>query len=197
MTGEILVVVEQAQGAVKATSLQAMTAGARLAQALRAPAVALVAGSGDEQAAATLARYGAATVIRVDSDASDAVRWAAAVAGVARGRQPAAVLLANTARGKDLGPRIAALLSAPMASDCTALTVDGGAIVARRPVYAGKALVNVSGRGQTLVATIRPNALPAEESPAAGSVQQATAEAPGKGLGAVLQEVLAAASKKV
>jgi len=197
VTGEILVVVEQSQGTVKSTSLQAMTSGARLARSLGAAAVAFVGGPGDTEAAATLARYGAATVVRLAADPDDAVGWAAAVSGAARPRHPAAVLLSHTTRGKDLGPRIAALLEAPMASDCTALAVDGGAIVARRPVYAGKALVNVSSREQLLVASLRPNALSAEESPAAGAVEQAEASAPEKGLGAVLQEVLAAASKKI
>lgn len=197
MTGEIIVVAEQSQGTVKGTSLQAMTAGARLAQQRGTSAVALITQAGFADAAAALARHGAARVIRLEVDPADSVGWAAAVAGVAAGMKPAAVLLAHTTRGKDLGPRLAALLGAPMASDCTALAVEGGAIVARRPVYAGKALVNVTGQGETLVVSLRPNALPAEESPGAGTVEQAAATAPDTGLGAVLQEVLAAASKKI
>ena len=197
MTGTILVVVEQAQGTVKGTSLQALTAGAHLAGQLGGTAVALLTEAGFADAAAAAARYGAAKVVRLEVDPADTVGWAAAVAGVAQASRPAAVVLAHTARGKDLGPRIAALLGAPMASDCTALLVEDGAIVARRPVYAGKALVNVSGKGHTLVVTLRPNALPAEEAPAAGTVEQAATAKPDKGLGAVLQEVLAAASKKI
>jgi electron transfer flavoprotein alpha subunit len=197
VTGEIIVVVEQTQGTVKGTSLQAMTAGARLARERGAAAVALITEAGFADAAAALARHGAAKVVRLEVGPADTVGWASAVAGFARGSRPAAVLLSHTARGKDLGPRIAALLSAPMASDCTSLAVEGGAIVARRPVYAGKALVNVTGTGETLVATLRPNALAAEESPGAGTLEQATAAAPDRGLGAVLQEVLAAASKKI
>ena len=197
MTGEIVVVAEQAPGGAKSTSLQVMTAGARLAAELGHPAVALVTESGYAEAAAALARHGAARVVRLEVDPKDIVGWAAAIAGVAQGLKPAAVLLAHTTRGKDLGPRVAALLSAPMASDCTALMIEAGAVVARRPVYAGKALINVTGQGQTLVATLRPNALAAEEAPAAGALEQAPAARPDKGLGAVLQEVLAAASKKI
>jgi len=197
VTGEIVVVAEQAPGGAKSTSLQAMTAGAKLARELGTAAIALVTESGYAEAAAALARHGAGKVVRLEVDPADVVGWAAAIAGVARALQPAAVLLSHTTRGKDLGPRVAALLSAPMASDCTALTVEAGGIIARRPVYAGKALVNVSGKGQTLVATLRPNALAAEESPAAGAVEQASLARPDKGLGAVLQEVLAAASKKI
>ena len=42
--------------------------------------------------------------------------------------------------GKDLAPRIAAQLDAPLATDVTALTADGGKVTATRPVYAGKAI---------------------------------------------------------
>jgi electron transfer flavoprotein alpha subunit len=119
------------------------------------------------------------------------------VAGLAASVRPAAVILGHTVRGKDLGPRIAALLDAPMISDCVAFGADGGAIVARRPIYAGKALVNVSGRGELLVATLRPNAVMAEEGPAEGAVECAPVAAPDKGLGAVLKEVLAAATRKI
>jgi electron transfer flavoprotein alpha subunit len=92
---------------------------------------------------------------------------------------------------------VAALLDAPMASDCVALSSEGGTIIARRPVYAGKALINVSGAGQTLVVSLRPNAVAAQEQPAAGAVESVPAAAPEKGLGAVLKEVLAAASRKL
>ena len=42
--------------------------------------------------------------------------------------------------GKDLAPRVAARLGVGLASDCTALAVEGGKLVATRPVFAGKAI---------------------------------------------------------
>ncbi len=197
MAGEILVLVEQMRGALKSTALQAMTAGAQLAAAHGTTAVAVVAGEGAEQTSAALGEHGAARVIALDADTTDRTAWAAAVAGVARKLSPAAVLLAHTTLGKDLGPRIAALLDAPMASDCVAVRSEGGAIVARRPVFAGKALVHVSGANGLLVVSIRPNALSAQKSPAAGSLEREAATPPSTGLGDVLKEVIASAQKKI
>jgi electron transfer flavoprotein alpha subunit len=194
---DILVVAEQAAGTVKTASLQAVTAARTLAAALGGDAIAVVAGPGAADAAGALARHGAARVHTLDVDPGDITAWAAAVAGVAASKRPAAVILAHSLRGKDLGPRLAALLDAPMLSDCIALTAEGGAIVARRPVYAGKALVNVVGIGELLVASLRPNAVMAEERPAAGTVESAPVTTPDKSLGAVLKEIMAAAARKI
>jgi electron transfer flavoprotein alpha subunit len=84
-----------------------------------------------------------------------------------------------------------------MAADCTEVRVEGGTLVARRPVFAGKALVTVAGSKGPLVVSLRPNAVAAEEHPAAGAVSNSAPTAPGNGLGAVLKEVMAAASKKI
>jgi len=197
VAGEILVLVEQVRGALKSTALQAMTAGAQLAAAHGTTAVAVVAGAGAEQACAALGEHGATCVLLLDVDTADRTAWAAAVAGVARKLSPAAVLLAHTTLGKDVGPRVAALLDAPMASDCVAVRSEGGSIVARRPVYAGKALVHVSGAAGLLVVSIRPNALSAQKASAAGTMQREASTPAATGLGDVLKEVLASAQKKI
>jgi len=197
VSGEILVVAEHKDGAVKRPTLEAMTVASQLASARGASVVAVAAGAGADGAAEALGRHGAAKIVTLDVDTNDLAAWAAAVAGVAGEHQPALVLLSHSARGKDLGPRLAGALDAPMASDCVSLAAEGDAIVARRPVYAGKALVNVSAGGGLLIATLRPNAVVATESSAAGEVQAGTPAAPTDGLGAVLKDIVAAASKKI
>jgi electron transfer flavoprotein alpha subunit len=59
--------------------------------------------------------------------------------------------------GKDCAPRVAVKLDAGLASDCIALKVDGGNIIATRPVYAGKALTDVRISSAMKVFTLRPN----------------------------------------
>ncbi len=197
MAGEVVVVIEQENGSVKRASLESLTAGARVAAELGAETTAVVCGAGAADAAAVLGAHGAATVVTLDVDPADANAAASAIAETAGPRSPTLVLLAHTNYGKDLGPRIAGLLDAPLASDCVELSVDGGSVLARRPIYAGKAVVNVASTGATLVASVRPNAIRAEERPAAGAVQAGAASAPTKGLGAVLQEIVQAAQKKL
>jgi electron transfer flavoprotein alpha subunit len=59
----------------------------------------------------------------------------------------------STTFGKDLMPRVAALLDAPQASDVMAVE---SATRFRRPIYAGNAIVTVEvAAGAQLVATVR------------------------------------------
>jgi len=197
LAGEILVIAEHKDGTARSASLQTLTAGAGLAAALGGTVTAVACGKDAAAVAPALARHGAARVVTIDVDARDAAAVAASVAAVCKSASPAAVLLAHTLRGKDLGPRLAALLSAPMASDCVEVRAEGGTNVARRPVYAGKAMVTVAPAQGPFVVSLRPNALAAQERPAPGAVQAAPPAAPGPGLSAVLKEVLATASKKL
>ena len=198
MAGDILIVIEQKDGAVKRPSLEALTAGAQLAAARSCQVVAVPAGSGADGCAAELGRFGAARVLSLDVDTTDHNAWAAALAGLVCSEQPAAVVAGHTAVGKDLMPRLAGKLDLPLASDCIGLRDEGGAIVARRPVFAGKAVVNVAaGSDATLLVSLRPNAVAAAESAAAGEATAAPVAAAEKGLGAVLKELIAAAGEKI
>lgn len=85
--------------------------------------------------------------------------WAAAVADLAREKEPEVVLGAATARGRDLIPRIAAALAVDMASDVVALSRDNEEVRAVRPIYAGKAIAHVRLSDRPAIATVRPNSV--------------------------------------
>jgi electron transfer flavoprotein alpha subunit len=51
-------------------------------------------------------------------------------------------------------------VGAGLASDCVALEVKDGRIVARRPMYAGKAYATVEWAGEPQMASLRPNVFP-------------------------------------
>ena len=80
---------------------------------------------------------------------------AATAAAAAAGHS--AVVFAATATGRDLAPRVAARLGVSCATDVTALAVEGGRIVATRPVYAGKVLQRVQLSGAPALVSVRPN----------------------------------------
>jgi electron transfer flavoprotein alpha subunit len=67
------------------------------------------------------------------------------------------VFLSASQMGKDLAPRVAVRLNAGLAADCVALKVEGGDIIATRPIYAGKALIDVRVKTPVKVFTLRPN----------------------------------------
>ena len=118
-------------------------------------------GSGVAAIAAELGQYGAARVIAVDdpSLAAHANRaYAKVISTVSRRRKaPAIVFLPASQMGKDLAPRVAVQLEAGLASDCIALKVENGDILASRPVYAGKAVADVRVKTAVKVFTLRPN----------------------------------------
>ena len=59
--------------------------------------------------------------------------------------------------GKDLGARVAARLKAGLVADCVALKIADGEILSTRPVFAGKALIDVKIKSAKKVFTLRPN----------------------------------------
>jgi electron transfer flavoprotein alpha subunit len=175
----ILAVTEQRDGALRKVSREAVWAARQLADRLGGTVDALVlAGPGVDAAGADLGGAGADRVL-VAADAAFARYapdgYAATVAERARQGGYAAVLIAATATGKDLAPRIAARLDAPLASDVTALGVDGGKVTASRPVYAGKAIQKVVVEAPLGVLSLRPNTFVVGAAGKAGVVEQVPA----------------------
>jgi electron transfer flavoprotein alpha subunit len=85
------------------------------------------------------------------------------------------VLIPFTALGKDLAPRLAGRLDAGLVTDCVALGVQDGQLLARRPVYSGKAYATVCWEGELRLATLRPNVF-ALGSPDASSKAEVVAD---------------------
>jgi electron transfer flavoprotein alpha subunit len=105
---------------------------------------------------ATGARKLTDAVDAVVCDTADREGCATAIAEKAKAGYRA-VVFAATATGRDLAPRVAAKLGVGVAADLTDLAADGDAIVATRPVYAGKALQKVRVTGKPAVLSLRPN----------------------------------------
>jgi len=172
---QIWVLAETRDGAVRRITYELISA----ARALDAGAsvTVVLAGSGVAGLAAELGAHGADCVLVLDDPRLAAYSpdgWAAALAVLAAEQKPGAILGSTTARGRDLTPRLAAALGVGVASDAIELGLDGGRLVALRPVYAGKALARVRVLSDPQVATIRPNSFPPCETPGAGEVVAAS-----------------------
>jgi len=74
------------------------------------------------------------------------------------------LIIANTSLGKDFAPRVAVKLNAGLIVDCVKLDTSSGEIIAARPVYAGKAMIDVKLNSTKKIITIRPNVFKAETS---------------------------------
>ncbi|MFI5331893.1 MAG: electron transfer flavoprotein subunit alpha/FixB family protein, partial [Desulfobaccales bacterium] len=143
MAQGVCVITEFRGGAFRRVSFEVASAGRRLADALGEPLTAIALGDGVAAAAATLGQYGVEKVYVVDQPRLQdylAETYAPVAAEILQTVQPRVVLSAASVDGKDLSARLAARLGAGLAQDCTALKIEGGALKAKRPVYAGKAL---------------------------------------------------------
>jgi electron transfer flavoprotein alpha subunit len=176
----VLVFAETRNGEPRKVALEAVTAGRRLADASGGGEVhAVLAGApGIASKAEQLGRYGADVVIVVESpDFAQFAResLAATIADRAKSGGYRAVVLGFSAQGRDLGPRVAARLDAPIASDVTDFSVSGDTITAKHPGYANKVIMTLTLTGSPVVLSIRPSAVTAAESPRAARVEQAAA----------------------
>jgi electron transfer flavoprotein alpha subunit len=124
--------------------------------------------------AADLGRYGAAVVHVGEHSALGDYNpegYAPVVAHRIKAGGYAAVVFPATSLGKDLAPRVAALLEVPLAGDVTRLEASNGSLTIVRPVYAGKAFARVQIDTAPALVSIRPNVFQPAENPAAGSVE--------------------------
>lgn len=92
--------------------------------------------------------------------AYDADRFLDALEAACRRLDPSVLLLGATARGIDLGPRLAYRLGVGLVTDCVALRVDeAGRLLMVRPAYGGRAQATVAARGRPQMATIWPHSV--------------------------------------
>ena len=151
---ESLVLIEHDQQQVKRSSLHAIT----LARQISAEYALLVLGHDVDRIAASLVSYGASAVVvadHVNLAEPLADRYAAVIAEAGRTRGSQTILAASSTFSKDVLPRAAALLDAPMVSDVLAMEETDGAISYRRPVNAGSMFATVKVEGERRVLTIR------------------------------------------
>jgi electron transfer flavoprotein alpha subunit len=197
--GAIVVYCESRDGRLRRASLEAVCEARRLADASGGAVEAVVVGSGVAQLAGERGAWGADGVHAFDQP--DLVSYATepharALVEVVGEVRPTAVLLPFTALGKDLAPRAAARLGAGLVSDCVGLRLEGGRLLARRPMYAGKAFAAVRWPSDPQMATLRPNvfALGTRQEGRSARLVSRTVDAAAR---ARVQSMKAAASGKV
>jgi electron transfer flavoprotein alpha subunit len=151
MSAPVLVLVEHDGGAVKDPTLPTMTAAAKLG-----PVHALVAGEGDaaRRAAEATARIAGVEKVWLATAPAYAHGLAEAIAPLAVQLMADydAFLAPATTLGKNVAPRVAALLDVMQVSEI--IGVDGPRTFTR-PIYAGNAIATVESHDPKLVITVR------------------------------------------
>ncbi len=178
-----LVVAELAGDALRKSTLSAIT----FAKEVGAPFAILVVGASTAAAAGELRGFGAQKLLVVeDASLKDYVceRFAPAIAKVVVDGGWDTVVVTASSFGKDLAPRLAAMLGAGYAPDINRVKVDGPKRLYRRPMYAGNAFawleiatpIHVVSVRQTEFAPAEPAAAmaPIESAPFAGGSPSAS-----------------------
>lgn len=180
MAQGIWIVAEQREGELRKVSFELVSEARRLADAMGQPVAAILLGSNIKEKAAELGKYGADKVIVADDDrlatyTTDA--YVSVIAQLAQAQEPAIILLGASVQGKDLSGRLAARLGVGVAQDCVAFSIEDGNLVAKRPIYAGKAYATVTYTDSVpQIATARPNVFELNEPDESRSVEVIDAE---------------------
>ena len=176
----VLAVLEQRDGVLRKVSHEVVTGCRRLADALGNGTVdALVVAAGPVRGTEALGGFGADKVITLTNPAFGSYApegYARAIVDRVKAGGYGAVVFAASATGKDLAPRVAARLGRPLAQDVTDLAVESGAVIAIRPVYAGKALLKIQVGGSPAVLSLRPNVFTPVHRPKPGTDETAAVE---------------------
>lgn len=123
----VWVVAEVADGALTPATIQAMSAGRDLADSIGVYLYGVVMGSGVEDEAQALIRYGADKVYLADDPALAQYHvetYTKVLADLVTARQPEIVLLPATSLGNDLAPRLAQRLDTGLFSGCLKVEMD-------------------------------------------------------------------------
>jgi len=159
----VLVFAEARGAELRKVALEVVAAGRALTDALGGGEVhAILAGPPGIAAKATRLGQHGADVVLVCEHAGFAryarEALAATIAARAKGGYRA-VLVPFSAQGRDLAPRVAARLDAPIASDVTAFTsASADAITVKHPGYANKVIISLDVKGALAVFSVRPSA---------------------------------------
>jgi electron transfer flavoprotein alpha subunit len=163
---KILAFVESRDNKIKNSGFETASKAYSIAKEIGCDAEVLLIGSGVTGIAAELGNYGISKVVSVDDpklEKYSVTAYSKAIAETAKQRGADIIFLSATAMGKDVSPRVSARLEAGLAVDCTVLRVDGGDIIATRPVYAGKANIDIKVKSPVKIFTLRPNVFKPEK----------------------------------
>ena len=171
----VFLITEQRDGVFRKVSYEAASEGRRLADALNTDLTAVVLGSGVENIAGELDKYGADKILVADDPAlseytTDA--YANVLSEIIKSRDPALVIMGASINGKDLAPRLAARLGTGLAIDCTAIKVEDGELLFTRPMFGGKVLADVKIEATPQIVAIRPNVMSITETPKTAAVEK-------------------------
>jgi electron transfer flavoprotein alpha subunit len=164
--GDIFALVEHRQGAIRDISFELLACGRDLAAKTGGSLTAVLLGEKPD-AFVDAVKTQAHRVMVIDSPVFrdfNSASYQLALAEVLKSNKPLVTLIAHTAFGMDLCPSLAPMLDMPFTTDCLAVEVSEGKVIATRQMYDGKLDAEVSLReAPSYMLTLRAGSFPASD----------------------------------
>ena len=164
----VLIIAESNNEKLKKISSELASSGRKIADSLGVKLDALVIGKCDD--AANLAGFGADNIIQVESAEFSAEAYANIIAEIISSRGAKVVLMPHTSQGKDYSPRVAVKTKSGIIADAVELAMDGDRVIAKKPVYSGKAFAKLKSGSDVQLITVRPNSQQVVEKKGEGNI---------------------------
>ena len=155
----ILVFLDQSEGHIKKSSLEAASYGAKIAELMGTSADAIVLGTVSDDLA-SLGKYGIKKVHTVKNDSLnnlDAQVFTKIIADAATAINANVIIFSNNFNGKAIAPRLSVRLKAGLVSGAVALPDLSNGFVVKKNVFSGKAFANVSITTAVKIISLNPN----------------------------------------
>ena len=162
-------------GTAKNVGIELLTPGKMMAGKQGGALVAVVIGSGVDEAVKAANEHGADKIIVVDGPefkhyTTDA--YAIALCTLVEKYGPTSMLIGATNNGRDLGPRVSCRLHTGLTADCTALDIDEetGNVAWTRPAFGGNLMATIiCPNHRPQIGTVRPGVFKKGEAGAASA----------------------------
>jgi electron transfer flavoprotein alpha subunit len=170
----VLIYLDQAEGQVRKSSLEAACYGAKIASELGVAAEAVVFGNGLADLPA-LGAYGIKKVYTVNYESLnqlDAQVFTKLLAEIATDTGAEVIVFSNNIVAKAIAPRLSVRLKAGLVSGAVALPDTKNGFTVRKNVFSGKAFANVAVNTPIKIISLNPNSFPVTTSEGVAEVAE-------------------------
>jgi electron transfer flavoprotein alpha subunit len=155
----VLIFLDQSEGNIKKSSLEAANYGAKVAEQLGVAAEGIVFGNVTDDVAA-LGKYGLKKVHTVKNEVLnhlDAQVFTNVIAQAVAATGATVVVFSNNLSGKSIAPRLSAKLKAGLVSGAIALPDTSNGFAVKKSVFSGKAFANIAVNTPVKIIALNPN----------------------------------------
>lgn len=188
----IAVFIESDNGALKKSSIEAMSYANALAGQLGGTATGIAMGDISDDVLASCGNYGISKVVKLSEDqlSSGVVQaYSSAIAQVAQSLGATIVVLANSSLGEAASSRLSIKLKASLATNVIGLPDTSSGFKVKRSVYTSKAFSTVDLKFENKVITVKKNSFEVTETGGTAAVESASVTIDDADLKVTIKEV--------